>query len=108
MFPDAETLSAAQLLARRMERGEAPSVAAAWMRKNTSMNPSPQAFDLAMGDKGYLRKLGSSPFDAYKRLAGEAEARAVEARMKFTPEQRRATFPLDSYDVPLDSLIIKY
>lgn len=108
MFPDAETLSAAQLLARRMERGDAPSVAAAWMRKNTSMNPSPQAFDLAMGDKGYLRKLGSSPFDAYKRLAGEAEARAVEARMKFTPEQRRATFPLDSYDVPLDSLIIKY
>lgn len=106
-FPDAETLNAAQLLANRIRRGESPSEAASWMRKNTNMNPSPKAFDLAMGDKGYLRKLGSSPFDAYKRLAGEAEARAVEARMKFTPEQRRATFPLDSYDVPLDSLIIK-
>lgn len=107
-FPDAETLSTAQLLALRMRRGEAPSVAAAWLRKNTNMNPSPQAFDLAMGDKDYLRKLGDSPNDAYMRLAGEAEARAVQSRMNMSEAQRRASFPLDSYDVPLDSLIIKY
>lgn len=44
---------------------------------------------------------------AYRRLAGEAEARAVQKRMDMTPEQRRATFPLDSYDVPIDELIVR-
>lgn len=44
---------------------------------------------------------------AYKRLAGEAEARAVQHRMHMTPAQRRATFPFDSYDVPPDQLIIR-
>ena len=43
----------------------------------------------------------------YNRLAGEAEARAVQKRMNLTPEQRRATFPLDSYDVPIDQLIYR-
>lgn len=46
-------------------------------------------------------------FEQYKRLAGEAEARAVQARLKLTPEQRRAIFPEDSYDVPLNSLIFR-
>ncbi len=43
--------------------------------------------------------------DAYRRLAGEAEARAVQARMGMTAAQRRALFPLDSYDVPVNELI---
>lgn len=46
-------------------------------------------------------------FDAYRRLAGEAEARAVQSRMNLTPQQRRALFPFDSYDVPVDSLIVR-
>jgi hypothetical protein len=46
-------------------------------------------------------------FDLYQRLAGEAEARAVQQRMNLTPEQRRATFPEESYDVPLNELIIR-
>lgn len=46
-------------------------------------------------------------FDLYQRLAGEAEARAVQSRMNMTPEQRRATFPEESYDVPLNELIIR-
>jgi len=45
--------------------------------------------------------------DAYRRLAGEAEARAPRARMNMTPAQRRATFPEDSYDVPMSDLIIR-
>lgn len=44
---------------------------------------------------------------AYQNLAGEAEARATQARMNMTPEQRRATFPEESYDVPLNQLIIQ-
>jgi hypothetical protein len=46
-------------------------------------------------------------FDLYQRLAGEAEARAVEARMNMTPEQRRSMFPEESYDVPLNELIVR-
>lgn len=44
---------------------------------------------------------------AYERLAGEAEARATQARLPLNAEQRRAMFPADSYDVPLDSLILR-
>lgn len=46
-------------------------------------------------------------FDAYNRLAGEAEARAVQKRMGMTPAERRAVFPLDSYDVPIGQLIYR-
>lgn len=51
-------------------------------------------------------KFGDS-FDAYKRLAGEAEARATQARMNMDAKQRRAVFPYDSYDVPVNSLIVR-
>ncbi len=44
---------------------------------------------------------------AYERLAGEAEARATQARMNMDAAQRRATFPEDSYDVPINSLILR-
>lgn len=55
---------------------------------------------------------GVTPFslnaeEAYRRLAGEAEARATQARMNMNADQRRMMFPFDSYDVPLDQLIIR-
>lgn len=43
----------------------------------------------------------------YRRLAGEVEARATQARKGMTQEQRRATFPEESYDVPMSDLIIR-
>ena len=43
----------------------------------------------------------------YLRSAGEAEARAAQKRWNMTPEERAATHPLESYDVPLDQLIVK-
>lgn len=49
----------------------------------------------------------ASPFDAYRRQAGEAEARAVQSRRDMTIPQRRATPPWQSYDVPLNELIIR-
>ena len=33
--------------------------------------------------------------------------RATQARMNMTPAERRATFPYDSYDVPMDQLIVR-
>lgn len=52
-------------------------------------------------------RLGEDPAAAYRRLAGEAEARATQARMGMAPAERRATFPYDSYDVPVDQLIVR-
>ena len=43
----------------------------------------------------------------YKRLAGEAEARNVQTRLDYTPEQRRATPPWKTLDVPEDELIVR-
>jgi hypothetical protein len=47
------------------------------------------------------------PEEGYMRLAGEAEARATETRADLTPEQRRANFPEESFDRPIEQLIIK-
>ena len=46
-------------------------------------------------------------FDLYQRLAGEAEARAVQKRMNMTDTQRRVIFPYESYDVPVNQLIVR-
>jgi len=48
---------------------------------------------------------GVGRMQAYLRSAGEAEARAVQSRMNMTPEQRLQKFPLESYDVPIGSLL---
>ena len=50
---------------------------------------------------------GEEAFEKYRRLSGEAEARAAQARMNLTPAQRRALFPEESYDIPLNQLIIR-
>ena len=46
-------------------------------------------------------------YTQYARTAGEVEARAVETRRKMTPEERRAIFPLKSYDVPPQDVIVR-
>jgi tRNA G18 (ribose-2'-O)-methylase SpoU len=48
-----------------------------------------------------------SPMEKYQRLAGEAESRNVETRRDWTPEQRRATPPWESLDVPENELIYR-
>jgi len=50
---------------------------------------------------------GLTPHQQYMRLAGEAEARNVQTRLDYTPEQRRATPPWDTLDVPEDELIVR-
>ena len=57
--------------------------------------------------KSAKRDLDIDPFKQYERLAGEAEARNVQKRMDWTPEQRRATPPWASLDVPEDELIYR-
>jgi hypothetical protein len=47
------------------------------------------------------------PYKAYQRLAGEAEARNVQTRLDLTPEERRATPPWKTLDVPENELIVR-
>lgn len=61
----------------------------------------------AVDDAVYRVKNWLPPEEKYRRLAGEAESRAVQARMNMDAAQRRDVFPLDSYDVPIDQLIIR-
>jgi hypothetical protein len=49
----------------------------------------------------------NKPLWAYQNLAGEAEARATQARIPLDATQRRSTFPEDSYDVPINQLIVR-
>tara|TARA_R100001594_G_scaffold144186_2_gene192981 strand:+ start:2282 stop:3862 length:1581 start_codon:yes stop_codon:yes gene_type:complete len=44
-------------------------------------------------------------YEIYRRLAGEAEARNVQTRMDFSPQQRKETPPWKTLDVPEDELI---
>lgn len=55
------------------------------------------------GEPNELMKMAKE--NAYRRMAGEVEARATQARMGMSAAQRRAMFPLDSYDVPIESLL---
>lgn len=48
----------------------------------------------------------TTPYGQYKHLAGEAESRSIQKRMNMTPEQRAATIPTASYDVPPGRLTI--
>lgn len=53
-------------------------------------------------------KLGVSAYEQYRRLAGEAEARAVQARKDLTPEERRSRPPWLDYDVPEGDQIVRF
>ena len=46
--------------------------------------------------------------DAYRRLAGEAEARLTQARMPMTMEERLATPPWTMFDVPEAQQIVRF
>lgn len=47
-------------------------------------------------------------FAGYRRLGGEVEARNVETRRDFTPEERRSRPPWETQDVPDDQQIVRF
>ena len=61
--------------------------------------------DRLRGQAGIAR--WDNGMQAYQRLAGEAEARAVQARMNMTPAERKAIAPWESYDTPWWQLIVR-
>lgn len=65
------------------------------------MNDAQAAGDFA----GFNRARAEARYDAYQRLAGEAEARATENRLHLGKIMRQQTFPMGSYDVPSSGLL---
>lgn len=83
-----------------MSDAEAIAKEAEIVKKYPSIAESRKVMDI-------LRQSDEYGFDSYRRLAGEAEARATQARMSMDMAQRLNTFPEDSYDVPISQLIIR-
>jgi hypothetical protein len=52
------------------------------------------------------RRSAETPFQAYRRVAGEVEARNVQRRMDMTPEERRNRPPWTTQDVPDEDQIV--
>ena len=48
----------------------------------------------------------ASDFELYQRVAGEVEARNVQARLNMTPEERRQSYPPDTEDVRRDQQLL--
>lgn len=55
-----------------------------------------------------LRKKAPSGIETYRRLAGEVEARNVQARRNMTPEERRAKAPWTTQDVPDERQFVRF
>lgn len=55
-----------------------------------------------------LRNTSEDGFGAYKRLAGEAEARLTQSRMNMNPMQRAASYPPSMFDVPIEQQIVRF
>lgn len=78
-------------------------------REGFARGGSPEAMRSVLSSDPLLQSAYSQPelYDAYRRLLGEAEARATQARMNMDMPMRLAKFPEDSFDVPMDRLIIR-
>jgi hypothetical protein len=59
------------------------------------------------GPETFGKPVAVEKFENYKKLAGEAEARAVQERAGYSPSMLKETMPLFSYDIPLRELVIK-
>jgi len=74
---------------------------------------SPEALQLArdpseIGRQIEIYNINTDPVLGYKHLAGEVEARNVQTRREFTPDQRRAQPPWETEDVPRDRQIVRF
>lgn len=108
-MPDVQAINDARVMSALVERGtpfeEAPSAFLNMMGRDSH----PVARDLLQRNTTeQLHAMPSDPMEAYKRSAGEVEARNVETRRDFTPEERRAQPPWLTQDVPDEQQIVRF
>lgn len=94
---------------RGIESAITPNQAKSLIRKTNKVLSETQdaAVKAAKVQEKYRELNAKSDFDLYQRLAGEAEARAVQKRMNLTPTERRQTPPWQSLDVPEQEFIFR-
>lgn len=109
-FPSLQDVNDAQIVSSLIKKGNLPSEAMQWVKNNLGRTPSVSSMDLATKQNVDLFNIPTN-INQYKRLAGEAEARLTQSRMKLTPEERLKYFPYNEgqygLDVPLNELIVK-
>ena len=98
--PSDQALNDAKVLRARMDRGESSGEAASWFLNNLARDASSEARYLAdRYSSRELHRMPSTPYEAYRRMAGEVEARNVQSRADMTDAERRATPPSKTADV---------
>ena len=73
-----------------------------------TLSPTAQRiFDDAVKTGAKPTKDGAA-YEAYRRLAGESEARLTQSRLDMTGAERAANYPPSMYDVPVGDQIVRY
>jgi hypothetical protein len=70
-------------------------------------NASPDIRQQVEALKAEQKALPFDPYEYYRRLAGEVEARTVQKRMNMTPEERAKRPPWEDYDVSEKDQIVR-
>ena len=111
--PDPHVLTQAGLLKAAIDTGLAgnvddamkylPTPEIGWQTAAIYLAKNPEKYDDA-ARRGWLH---DNPYEAYRRLAGEVEARNVQTRQDMTPDERRAKPPWETEDVPRSQQILR-
>lgn len=108
-MPDEKAINDAKLLARFMARGESAFEARQTFRRYLKRDPSPEgAYMAERYEPDEIARMATGPMDAYKRSAGEVEARNTQARQGLSAEERRATPPGQTADVADRDVIVSF
>lgn len=73
--------------------------------KSEKVFPIAERRALAAVEEKHRRLRRMSDYELYRRLGGEVEARATQARLGLDPQMRREIPPWEHYDVPFDEII---
>jgi hypothetical protein len=101
----------AQVVQNRIEYlGEDPVRAANFVAAEKKLDPIQLKYLAETYSRDELSDLvkKNDPYELYRRTAGEAEARTVQARQNLTPEQRQSRPPWLDYDVPEADQIVRF
>ena len=75
--------------------------------KGTKLKDLKKEVSVLVAEKERLAK-DINPYDAYKRHAGEVEARNVQTRMNMSPVERRVNPPWKTQDTPDEQQIVRF
>jgi len=112
-LPFPAVLNDAQVMAMMVKGGISKEDAPWEFAKRMGRNPKGNATELLnKNDPDVLSRMTHDEHEAYRRLAGEVEARTTQSRLDLDPQQRRENYPFDyktyGYDVPAKSQTVDF